>query len=73
VRLHHAAAEVGARIVLLNDSPIQPGTSAHVQLVLERPIAAAVCAQLSRDIKDAVRSLEYIQVSDLTKLLRELN
>ena len=42
VRLHHAAAELGARVVLLGDSPIEPGASAHVQLVLERPIAAAV-------------------------------
>jgi selenocysteine-specific elongation factor len=42
VRLHHAAAEVGARIVLLTDEPIQAGESAHVQIVLERPIAAAV-------------------------------
>ena len=41
VRLHHAAAEVGARIVLLGDEPIQPGASADVQLVLDRPIAAA--------------------------------
>jgi selenocysteine-specific elongation factor len=42
VRLHHAAAEVGARIVLLTDEPIQAGESAHVQIVLERSIAAAV-------------------------------
>lgn len=42
VRLHHAAAEVGARVVLLDDSPIEPGGSAHVQLVLDREIAAAV-------------------------------
>jgi selenocysteine-specific elongation factor len=41
-RLHHAAAEVGARIVLLGDAPIAPGTLAPVQLVLEQPIAAAV-------------------------------
>jgi selenocysteine-specific elongation factor len=40
--LHHAAAEVGARIVLLGDDPILPGMSADVQLVLDRPIAAAV-------------------------------
>ena len=39
VRLHHAAAEVAARIVLLGE-PVQPGARAHVQLVLERPIAA---------------------------------
>jgi selenocysteine-specific elongation factor len=42
VRLHHAAAEVGARIVLLEDSPVGPGKNGRVQLVLDRPIAAAV-------------------------------
>ena len=41
VRLHHAAAEVGARIVLLGDDPIRPGGMAKVQLVLDSPIAAA--------------------------------
>jgi selenocysteine-specific elongation factor len=41
VRLHHAAAEVGAHIVLLGDGPILPGESAYVQLALDRPIAAA--------------------------------
>jgi selenocysteine-specific elongation factor len=40
VRLHHAAGEVGARIVLLSDRPIAPGEQARIQLVLERPIAA---------------------------------
>ncbi len=42
VRLHHAATEIGARIVLLQDAPVAPGSTAFVQLVLERPIAAAV-------------------------------
>ncbi len=41
VRLHHAAAEVGGRIVLLEDDPIQPGERKMVQLVLDNPIAAA--------------------------------
>lgn len=41
-RLHHAAREVGARIVLLDDQALGPGGSADVQLVLDRPIAAAV-------------------------------
>ncbi|VFU08790.1 Selenocysteine-specific translation elongation factor [Methylocella tundrae] len=40
-RLHHASAEVGARVVLLGDDPIRPGDSGGVQLVLDRPIAAA--------------------------------
>lgn len=42
VRLHHGSAEVGARVVLLGDGALAPGTEADVQLVLERPIAAAV-------------------------------
>src|SRR5262249_8994588 len=41
VRVHHAAADIPARVVLLGDVPIAPGTKSHVQLVLERPIAAA--------------------------------
>src|SRR5690606_30052548 len=39
VHLHHAAAEVQARVVLLGE-PIAPGEEGLVQLVLERPIAA---------------------------------
>jgi selenocysteine-specific elongation factor len=42
VRLHHAAAEVGAHLVLFADQPVDPGSEAFVQLVLERTIAAAV-------------------------------
>ncbi len=40
VRLHHGSAEVGARIALLGDGPMAPGSEADVQLVLDRPIAA---------------------------------
>lgn len=40
-RLHHAAVEVGARIVLLEGQQLLPGQLADVQLVLSRPIAAA--------------------------------
>jgi selenocysteine-specific elongation factor len=42
VRMHHSASEVGAHIVLLADDPIAPGSAADVQLVLDRPIAAAI-------------------------------
>ena len=42
VRLHHGAAEVGARVVVLDDERLLAGRSAHVQLVLDRPIAAVV-------------------------------
>ncbi|GIK82097.1 MAG: selenocysteine-specific translation factor [Alphaproteobacteria bacterium] len=41
VRLHHAASETGARVVLLADEPLVPGSQGYVQLVLDRPIAAA--------------------------------
>jgi selenocysteine-specific elongation factor len=41
VRLHHGAAEVGAHVVLLGDDPIPADETADVQLVLDRPIAAA--------------------------------
>ncbi len=41
VHLHHGASEVGARVVLLADAPIAPGDTGLVQLVLDRPIAAA--------------------------------
>ncbi len=40
-RLHVGAAEVGARVVPLG-SPVAPGEQGLVQLVLDRPIAAAV-------------------------------
>ncbi|CDM62043.1 selenocysteine-specific translation elongation factor (plasmid) [Rhizobium favelukesii] len=42
VRLHHASAEVGARIVVLAEEAAIPGTDTFVQLVLDSPIAAAV-------------------------------
>ncbi len=41
VRLHCAAAEVGARLVLLQDAPFIAGETGNVQMVLEGPIAAA--------------------------------
>ncbi len=40
VHLHLAAAEVGARVAVLAGREIQPGATALVQLVLERPIGA---------------------------------
>ncbi len=40
-RLHHASTEVGVRLVPLEDA-IAPGAEGLVQLVLDRPIAAAV-------------------------------
>ena len=42
LRLHHAAAEVAARVALLEETPIAPGATGRIQLVLERPVAAAV-------------------------------
>jgi selenocysteine-specific elongation factor len=42
VKVHHAAAEVPGRVVVLRDKPIHPGETEYVQLVLERPLAGAV-------------------------------
>src|SRR5262249_31427921 len=42
VRVQHAAADVSARVVLLEEEALAPGTSKRVQIVLERPIVAAV-------------------------------
>jgi selenocysteine-specific elongation factor len=39
VRLHHATAEAGARLIHLSNAP-EPGQTADVQLVLDQPIAA---------------------------------
>ena len=41
VKVHHAASEVPGRIVVLNEQPIKPGDTGLVQLVLDRPVAAA--------------------------------
>ena len=41
VKVHHAAAEVPGRVVVLRDRPVSPGETEFVQLVLERPLAAA--------------------------------
>ena len=42
VRFHHGSVEVGARLVPLSGDTLAPGEEALVQIVLERPIAAAV-------------------------------
>ena len=65
VRLHHAAAEVGARIVLLGEERLAPGGTAIVQLVLDHPIAAALGdAFIIRDVS-AQRTLGGGQFLDL--------
>lgn len=64
-RLHHASAEVGAHIVLLGDEPIQPGETADVQLVLDRPVAAAIADRyVIRDVS-AQRTIGGGQFIDL--------
>jgi 2-methylcitrate dehydratase len=53
--------------------PTRPFTWEEISAKFDKLAADHVGAQLSRDIKNAVRSLENIQVSDLTKLLGEVN
>lgn len=53
--------------------PTRPFTWDEVRAKFDKLAAGHLSAQLRQDIKDTVGSLEDIQVSDLTKLLRELN
>lgn len=63
-RLHSHAVEAGARIVPLAD-PIQPGGSGPVQIVLDRPISAAVLDRfVLRDVS-AQRTIGGGQFLDL--------
>jgi selenocysteine-specific elongation factor len=71
VRLHHAAAEVGARVVLLGDEPIAPGTTARIQIVLDRPIAAAVGDRFVLRDTSAQRTIGGGKFLDLRAPLRK--
>lgn len=64
VRLHHAAAEVGARIVLLGEEIAAAGT-APVQLVLDDPLAAAVLDRFVLRDASASRTIGGGRILDL--------
>lgn len=69
-RLHHASAEVGVRIVPLED-PVAPGSRGRVQLVLDKPIAAAVGDRfILRDVS-AQRTIGGGKFLDLRAPLRK--
>ena len=70
-RLHHAATDVSARIVLLGDEPILPGGEALVQLVLDRPIAAASGDRFVLRDTTAQRTIGGGQFLDLRAPLRK--
>ena len=57
VHLHHGAAEVMARVALLQDEPLQPGETALVQLVLDEPVAAFVGDRFVIRAADATRTM----------------
>ena len=64
-RLHHGASEVGARVVLIEGEQLAPGHAADVQLVLNRPIAAAALDRfVLRDVS-AQRTIGGGQFLDL--------
>ncbi|MET3654591.1 selenocysteine-specific translation elongation factor [Dyella japonica] len=70
-RLHHGSAEVGARVVLLNGDQLQPGHAMDVQLVLEKPIAAAALDRfVLRDVS-AQRTIGGGQFFDLRAPTRQ--
>jgi 2-methylcitrate dehydratase len=53
--------------------PTRPFTWDEVSAKFDKLAAGHLSSQLGRDIKDTVRSLEDVEVGDLTKLLREVN
>jgi selenocysteine-specific elongation factor len=69
-RLHHGSTEAGVRIVPL-EAPVHPGGTAMVQLVLDRPIAAAVGDRfILRDVS-ARRTIGGGRLLDLRAPLRK--
>jgi selenocysteine-specific elongation factor len=54
VKVHHAAAQVPGRVVVLGGPAIAPGESGLVQIVLERPLAA--CARDRFVLRDTTSS-----------------
>lgn len=70
-RLHHGAAEAGVRVVLLDHDQLRPGDAADVQLVLDKPIAAAALDRfVLRDVS-AQRTLGGGQFFDLRPPTRQ--
>ena len=53
--------------------PTRPFTWEEISAKFDKLASGHLDAKLSQDVKNAVRSLENIQVSDLTKLLGEVN
>jgi 2-methylcitrate dehydratase len=53
--------------------PTRPFTWDEVSAKFDKLAAGHLSSQLGRDIKDTVRSLEDVEVGDLTKLLRAVN
>lgn len=71
VRMYHAANELAARVVLLGDGPVLPGTGAWLQLVLERPIAAAAGDRFVLRDTSARRTIGGGRVLDLRAPVRK--
>jgi len=65
VRFHHGAAEIAARAALLQDTPIEPGEEGLIQLVLEEPVAAAVCDRFVIRAANGERTLGGGRIVDL--------
>lgn len=57
VRVHHGAAEVAARVAVLQDDPLAAGQDCPVQLVLDQPIAAAAMDRFVIRSADGARTI----------------
>ena len=72
VAARHAAHEVAERARVLAAEHLEASAD-DIVAKFDKLAADHVGAQLGRDIKNTVHSLEDVEVSDLTKLLREVN
>lgn len=57
VRVHHGAAEIAARVAVLQDDPLAPGQACPVQLVLDQPVAAAAMDRFVIRSADGARTI----------------
>jgi selenocysteine-specific elongation factor len=65
VRLHHGAADVGARLVPLEGDALTPGQTARAQLALDRPVAAVALDRFVLRDTSGVRTVAGGRILDL--------
>lgn len=65
VRFHHGSAEIAGRVAILQEGPLLPGENCMAQIVLEKPVAAAVMDRFVIRAANGDRSLGGGSLVDL--------